>query len=296
MHSVDLTYLNAVVACVVLYYMALYVHLQIKRLRTSAPVDDGYRPFVFIIIPAHNEEDVIGHTVESLLHQDYPHRAIMVMNDGSKDRTSEIAHSYAAQHDEVVVVDRGPDIAGRGKGAVLNHAYEMICSLVESGDCPARRPYCRRRHHRDHRCRRTARAAHSDVGLPPVCGVHRWWRADRRANREQLHQHPDALAGRRVRRLLGVRAGGTRLVRLCRPWRQRAVHTALRASVARLRAVDGLSDRGPRPGPVTRGARLAHTVLPECVRGAASGDDVATAVPPADTVDPGSLPVLEPPA
>ena len=49
----------------------------------------------------------------------------MVMNDGSKDGTSEIGHNYADKYDRVIVVDRGPDIAGRGKGAVLNHAFEI---------------------------------------------------------------------------------------------------------------------------------------------------------------------------
>jgi cellulose synthase/poly-beta-1,6-N-acetylglucosamine synthase-like glycosyltransferase len=54
------------------------------------------------------------------------------MNDGSKDRTSEIAHSYADRG--VLVVDRGPEIAGQGKGAVLNHAYGIIGKMVDEGD------------------------------------------------------------------------------------------------------------------------------------------------------------------
>ncbi len=77
---------------------------------------------------------MIAHTIESLLKQEYSEFAIVVMNDGSKDETSRIAHRYAEEYDRVVVVDRGPDIAGRGKGAVLNHAYAIICDLVESCD------------------------------------------------------------------------------------------------------------------------------------------------------------------
>lgn len=133
-YHIDLTYLNGVIAVVVLYYVALYIHLQIKRARAGEAVDTGYRPFVFIVIPAHNEEAVIAHTIESLLRQGYPHKTIMVMNDGSKDRTSEIAHAYESKHPEVLVVDRGPDISGKGKGAVLNHAYALICELVSEAD------------------------------------------------------------------------------------------------------------------------------------------------------------------
>jgi glycosyltransferase involved in cell wall biosynthesis len=76
--------------------------------------DTGYRPFFLIVIPAHNEE-AIEHTLDSLLRQDYDHAAIMVMNDGSKDRTSEIAHEYASNHARVIAVDRDLDIAGRAK-------------------------------------------------------------------------------------------------------------------------------------------------------------------------------------
>jgi len=128
--TVELTSLNYLVAAVVVYYMALFIHLSIRRALRAKMADTGYRPFFFIIIPAHNEEAVVSHTIDSLLRQDYPHAAIMVMNDGSMDRTSEIAHSYTADNPAVIVVDRGPEIAGRGKGQVLNHAFEIIRGLV----------------------------------------------------------------------------------------------------------------------------------------------------------------------
>jgi len=134
MKVLDLTILNYVVAAVVVYYMALWVHLTIRRALRSKMQDTGYRPFYFIIIPAHNEEAVIGHTIESLLRQDYEFKSIMVMNDGSKDDTSAIAHDYAERHEGVMVVDRGPDVAGQGKGAVLNHAFELIKAMVAEND------------------------------------------------------------------------------------------------------------------------------------------------------------------
>lgn len=135
MNVLDLTVLNYVVAAVVVYYMALWTHLTIRRLLTAYPHDQGYRPYFFVVIPAHNEEAVIGHTVQSLLKQDYTHRTIMVMNDGSKDGTSAIAHEFAEAHpNDVMVVDRGPDVAGQGKGKVLNHAFEIIRALIADGD------------------------------------------------------------------------------------------------------------------------------------------------------------------
>lgn len=134
MRTIDLTTLNYLVAAVVVYYMLMWLQLVIRRLFKRRLRDKGYRPYFVIVVPAHNEEAVIGHTVESLLAQEYPHRLIMIMNDGSQDRTSELAHEFESRGSAVQVVDRGPEIAGRGKGAVLNHAFEIIKELVAAGD------------------------------------------------------------------------------------------------------------------------------------------------------------------
>ncbi|MBM2852786.1 MAG: glycosyltransferase [Candidatus Nitrosotenuis sp.] len=53
-----------------------------------------YNPFVSIIVPAYNEEKVIRATIESILATDYQRREIIVIDDGSKDRTFEIASEY----------------------------------------------------------------------------------------------------------------------------------------------------------------------------------------------------------
>lgn len=128
---VDVTLLSTVMALAVVYYFALFAILIAKRVITRGNRDFSYEPMVVVVIPAHNEEDVIAHTIESLLVQDYAHTTVLVMNDGSKDRTSEIARTYESRG--VVVIDRGPDIAGRGKGAVLNHAYAIVNEMLESG-------------------------------------------------------------------------------------------------------------------------------------------------------------------
>ncbi|MBO0863078.1 MAG: glycosyltransferase [Chloracidobacterium sp.] len=47
-------------------------------------------PFVSVIIPAYNEERVIAQTISSLLGSTYPRFEIIVVDDGSLDRTSEV--------------------------------------------------------------------------------------------------------------------------------------------------------------------------------------------------------------
>jgi cellulose synthase/poly-beta-1,6-N-acetylglucosamine synthase-like glycosyltransferase/peptidoglycan/xylan/chitin deacetylase (PgdA/CDA1 family)/spore germination protein YaaH len=61
-----------------------------SRTRQQANAGVDYAPFVSVIVPAYNEEAVIEGTIHSLLSSDYKNYEIIVVDDGSKDRTSEI--------------------------------------------------------------------------------------------------------------------------------------------------------------------------------------------------------------
>ncbi len=79
-------------------------------------------PTCTILIPAHNEEKVIRHTIEAMCALAYPHDRlkIMVINDGSKDATRDIIQEYAAKDDRVVLFDVPKGQGGKGKSRALN--------------------------------------------------------------------------------------------------------------------------------------------------------------------------------
>ena len=54
-----------------------------------------YEPTITILIPAHNEEYGIRRSIESAIGIDYPNKEIIVIDDGSSDRTFDIANSFA---------------------------------------------------------------------------------------------------------------------------------------------------------------------------------------------------------
>ncbi|HEY7181229.1 MAG TPA: glycosyltransferase [Blastocatellia bacterium] len=63
-----------------------------ERISGQAPGRPGAAPpFVSVIIAAYNEEKVIAQTIGSLLASDYPAFEIIVVDDGSLDRTSAVA-------------------------------------------------------------------------------------------------------------------------------------------------------------------------------------------------------------
>lgn len=97
---------------VVIYVLGRFVGALFYR-----PVPDrGYRPSVSVIVPAFNEEDGIMGTIESCLAVDYPPELleVIVVNDGSSDRTWERIQEAKARWPEVYAVDLGRNYGKRG--------------------------------------------------------------------------------------------------------------------------------------------------------------------------------------
>lgn len=65
-------------------------------------------PAISIVVCAHNEEESIGRTLEQLLRLDYPadRRQILVVSDGSTDRTGEIIAAFADRGVELLSLSR----------------------------------------------------------------------------------------------------------------------------------------------------------------------------------------------
>src|SRR5271166_1526495 len=85
----------------------------------------AYHPRVAVLIPAYNEEKVIERTIQGALDSDYPNLRVIVIDDGSKDRTLEIARRAFAGEEAAgrVVILTKPN---GGKAEALNFGLEHI--------------------------------------------------------------------------------------------------------------------------------------------------------------------------
>lgn len=63
-------------------------------------------PLISIIIPVYNGEKYIEKCVSSLIRQTITNIEVIVVNDGSTDRTSSIVHDMQSQDDRIVVIDK----------------------------------------------------------------------------------------------------------------------------------------------------------------------------------------------
>jgi glycosyltransferase involved in cell wall biosynthesis len=84
---------------------------------TEAPLDK--KPLVSILIPAYNSEEWIGNAIRSAIAQTWQRKEIIVVDDGSSDRTPEVARRFAAK--EVAVVST----ENQGSAAARNHALQL---------------------------------------------------------------------------------------------------------------------------------------------------------------------------
>jgi peptidoglycan-N-acetylglucosamine deacetylase len=92
----------------------------------------GYNPRVAVLIPAFNEEAVIVRTVRSVLNSDYKNLHVIVIDDGSDDRTAEVAAEAYAQEIRAgrVQVLTKPN---EGKAAALNYALDRLQEEIYVG-------------------------------------------------------------------------------------------------------------------------------------------------------------------
>jgi glycosyltransferase involved in cell wall biosynthesis len=77
------------------------------------------KPLVSILIPAYNAQEWIADTVQSAISQTWQRKEIIVVDDGSRDRTAEVARRFASK--EVTVVSK----PNQGAAAARNHALEL---------------------------------------------------------------------------------------------------------------------------------------------------------------------------
>ena len=104
--------------------LAIYDRLRSQVYGTPAEIA-SYHPRVAVLIPAYNEEKVIERTIQGALDSDYPNLRVIVIDDGSKDRTLEVVRRAFAPEEAAgkVIILTKPN---GGKAEALNYGLEHI--------------------------------------------------------------------------------------------------------------------------------------------------------------------------
>ena len=89
---------------------------------------------VSVVIPAYNAEKSIKHTLESLLNQSYTNIEIVVVNDGSADKTEDICKEIEKKDNRVklISIDNGGVSNARNVG--IENCSGKYLTFVDSDD------------------------------------------------------------------------------------------------------------------------------------------------------------------
>jgi cellulose synthase/poly-beta-1,6-N-acetylglucosamine synthase-like glycosyltransferase len=106
--------------------------------RNVGPPSKANLPLVSVIVPVKDEEGVIGRLLDALLRLDYPRERneIIIVEDGSKDKTLEICQKYVDHYPSYVKLFHRE--TSNGKPSALNYALKKangeILALFDA-DC-----------------------------------------------------------------------------------------------------------------------------------------------------------------
>ena len=86
---------------------------------------------VSVIMPCFNQGRFLGEAIESVLEQDYPHKELIVVNDGSVDNTADVALSYKDRIIYLVQENKG---CWAARNAGLDRAKGDYIAFLDSDD------------------------------------------------------------------------------------------------------------------------------------------------------------------
>ena len=116
-----LAFLCILMSIYAIFSSLAYKYKKRKLQKYPIVVNEDYKPFVTVMIPAHNEESVIANTVENILGMDYDKYEVIVIDDRSSDNTESVIKDLEKKYKKVKALIR-KEGAFPGKSAVLNDA------------------------------------------------------------------------------------------------------------------------------------------------------------------------------
>ncbi len=91
-------------------------------------------PLVSVVIAAYNAEAFISDTLESILAQTYRSFEVIVVDDGSDDRTAEIVRSYAELDDRIRLMQQANSGVAAARNLAIQHSSGQYIAPIDADD------------------------------------------------------------------------------------------------------------------------------------------------------------------
>lgn len=106
---------------------------------TCNSIDNVNRPAVSVVVPMYNVERYIRKCVDSLLSQTLTNLEIILVDDGSPDRSGVIAETYALKDDRIKVIHQKNSGLGPARNSGIRSSMGEYIGFVDGDDwvCPS---------------------------------------------------------------------------------------------------------------------------------------------------------------
>ena len=89
---------------------------------------------VSVIVPVYNGQDYLENCIESIEMQTYPKIEVIIVNDGSTDRTSDICRKLTDKYHNIQVIDRNDEGVSAARNAGIAKASGEYFLFVDADD------------------------------------------------------------------------------------------------------------------------------------------------------------------
>lgn len=90
---------------------------------------------VSVILPVYNSEETISRTIDSVLSQSYENIELLIIDDGSVDKSIKIIKDYMLKDNRVKLFHSSHLGAGAARNVGLNKAIGNYISFIDADDC-----------------------------------------------------------------------------------------------------------------------------------------------------------------
>ena len=91
---------------------------------------------ISVIMLTYNRERIVGRAIESILGQTYQDFEFIIVDNGSTDRSGQIADEYAAEDSRIRVIHRERGSIGAGRNTGLDAAKGEYIAFIDDDDVP----------------------------------------------------------------------------------------------------------------------------------------------------------------
>ncbi|MBI2662627.1 glycosyltransferase family 2 protein [Candidatus Woesearchaeota archaeon] len=111
-----------------IFWLLVIFSSEEKEKKTNETKKLSHYPYFTAIVPAYNEEEAITETLQSLVNLDYPKdkREIIIVNDGSQDKTKELVEQFISRHPDYKIILLNQK--NQGKGRAMNNGLSQAKS------------------------------------------------------------------------------------------------------------------------------------------------------------------------